>query len=241
MVREQELQQGKFMGVVRYYKDGALEREYRVNERGNRDGVAREWARAEAGGKSVLVREETLRDGATSASPAAGTRPASCAGSSFYGDGEREQASAEFTAARPARRAALRAPSRPSAATSTTARPAASPAVASNVTLYSGKGVAKGAGLATSAASGERARRSGKAARSRELSEVERRPAASSARSPPTAPSGASSSGRRFPASGRAGSPCSTRSSTRAASWCASAAGGPPSAAPSCSSRRPGT
>ena len=49
VVREQELQQGKFMGVVRYYKDGALEREYRVNERGNRDGVLREWARPEAG------------------------------------------------------------------------------------------------------------------------------------------------------------------------------------------------
>jgi hypothetical protein len=55
VLREQELQQGKFMGVVRYYKDGALEREYRVNEKGNRDGLAREWARAEPGAKPVLV------------------------------------------------------------------------------------------------------------------------------------------------------------------------------------------
>jgi len=65
VLREQELQQGKFMGLVRYYKDGALEKEFRVNERGNRDGLAREWARAEPGAKPVLVREETLRDSRT--------------------------------------------------------------------------------------------------------------------------------------------------------------------------------
>jgi hypothetical protein len=63
VVREQELQQGRFMGLVRYYKDGVLEREHRVNEKGNRDGLAREWARAESGARPVLVREETLRDG----------------------------------------------------------------------------------------------------------------------------------------------------------------------------------
>ena len=33
VVREQELQNGVFMGVVRYFKDGALEREYSVNEK----------------------------------------------------------------------------------------------------------------------------------------------------------------------------------------------------------------
>jgi antitoxin component YwqK of YwqJK toxin-antitoxin module len=44
MVREQELQGGKFMGLVRYYKDGKLQRDYSVNERGNQHGRAREFA-----------------------------------------------------------------------------------------------------------------------------------------------------------------------------------------------------
>ncbi|MBK7532099.1 MAG: hypothetical protein IPI47_16285, partial [Piscinibacter sp.] len=34
--REQELKDGKFVGVVRFYKNGVLERDYSVNERGNR-------------------------------------------------------------------------------------------------------------------------------------------------------------------------------------------------------------
>ena len=61
VVREQELQRGVFMGVVRYFRDGQLEKAYRVNERGNRDGVAREYARGNAGAKPALVREETYR------------------------------------------------------------------------------------------------------------------------------------------------------------------------------------
>ena len=40
--REQELQNGKFMGLVRFYRDGVLEKESRVNERGNREGLARD-------------------------------------------------------------------------------------------------------------------------------------------------------------------------------------------------------
>ena len=41
VVREQELKNGVFMGIVRYFKEGVLEREYSVNEKGNREGVAR--------------------------------------------------------------------------------------------------------------------------------------------------------------------------------------------------------
>jgi len=44
MMREQELQGGKYMGLVRYYKDGKLQRDYSVNERGNQHGRAREFA-----------------------------------------------------------------------------------------------------------------------------------------------------------------------------------------------------
>jgi len=142
VVREQELQQGKFMGLVRYYKDDALEREFRVNERGNRDGLLREWARPEGGGKSVLVREETLRDGrnfgiARSWYPTGQLRRVAT-----YGDGEREQASAEFTPQ--GQLADLRCGDKPALGSDFDDRAACGFAGgASNVTLYSGKGVAK--------------------------------------------------------------------------------------------------
>ena len=42
--REQELRDGKFLGAVRFYRNGVLEREHRVNERGNRESLAREYA-----------------------------------------------------------------------------------------------------------------------------------------------------------------------------------------------------
>lgn len=58
LVREQELKNGAYLGIVRYYDDkGELKREHSVNARGNRDGVAREFD-----GKR-LVLEETMRDG----------------------------------------------------------------------------------------------------------------------------------------------------------------------------------
>ncbi|MFT3956509.1 MAG: hypothetical protein QM722_19635 [Piscinibacter sp.] len=62
--REQELRDGKFMGLVRFYRNGVLEQEHSVNERGNRDGVARTYA-ATAGAKNPLLREETMRNGTT--------------------------------------------------------------------------------------------------------------------------------------------------------------------------------
>ena len=64
VVREQELKNGMFMGIVRYFKEGVLEREYSVNEKGNREGIAREYA-ATRGPTNQLLREETLRDGTT--------------------------------------------------------------------------------------------------------------------------------------------------------------------------------
>ncbi len=58
LVREQELQGGKFMGLVRYYKDGKLQRDYSVNERGNQHGRAREFA---PGGQ--VLRDSTYDNG----------------------------------------------------------------------------------------------------------------------------------------------------------------------------------
>jgi antitoxin component YwqK of YwqJK toxin-antitoxin module len=59
LMREQELQGGKFMGVVRYYREGKLQRDYSVNERGNQHGRAREFA---PGGGQVL-RDSTYDNG----------------------------------------------------------------------------------------------------------------------------------------------------------------------------------
>ena len=44
LVREQELRAGVFVGLVRYYKDGVLFKEYSVNEAGNTHGKLREFA-----------------------------------------------------------------------------------------------------------------------------------------------------------------------------------------------------
>jgi antitoxin component YwqK of YwqJK toxin-antitoxin module len=43
MMREEALQNGKFMGLVRQFEDGKLKSEYSVNERGNRHGRTREF------------------------------------------------------------------------------------------------------------------------------------------------------------------------------------------------------
>ena len=142
VMREQELQQGKFMGLVRYYKDGALEREFRLNERGNRDGVLREWARPEAGAKSVLVREETLRDGANSGIARSWYPTGQLRRVAFYGDREREQASAEFTPQ--GQLSDLLCGTKPALGSDFDDRAACGFAGGpSNVTLYSAKGAAK--------------------------------------------------------------------------------------------------
>ncbi len=61
VVREQELRAGRFEGLVRYYKDGKLQREFSVNDKGNREGRAREFA---PDGTTVVL-DETLRNGST--------------------------------------------------------------------------------------------------------------------------------------------------------------------------------
>ena len=142
VIREQELQGGVFMGAVRYFRDGQLEKEHRVNERGNRDGVAREYARGEAGAKPVLVREETYRDGRTVGLSRSWYPSGQLRRVSFHGDDDREQASAEFAAdgklyeLRCAPRAVL-------GADADDARWCGHAGGASNVVLYNGKGVAK--------------------------------------------------------------------------------------------------
>jgi antitoxin component YwqK of YwqJK toxin-antitoxin module len=90
--REQELKDGNFMGLVRFYRQGQLEQEHRVNERGNRDGLSREFY---PNGK--VKSEETYENGSTvglrrTFSPEGALRRAS-----FHAPQASEVASAEFT------------------------------------------------------------------------------------------------------------------------------------------------
>lgn len=56
--REQELVAGKYIGLERFYEKGELQREFRINARGNREGRALTFA---PGGK--IIADEFLQDG----------------------------------------------------------------------------------------------------------------------------------------------------------------------------------
>lgn len=93
--REQELRDGRFIGLVRFYRNGVLEQEHSVNERGNRDGLARVYA-ATAGTRNPLLREETMRNGTTVGLARSWHAGGALRRASFHGDDGREQAVAEF-------------------------------------------------------------------------------------------------------------------------------------------------
>jgi antitoxin component YwqK of YwqJK toxin-antitoxin module len=96
LVREQELRNGVFMGLVRHYRGGILQQEYQVNERGNRDGVSREFA-ATAADPNPLLMEETLRNGSTVGAARRWHPNGQLKRVSFHGEDGREQAVAAFT------------------------------------------------------------------------------------------------------------------------------------------------
>lgn len=90
--REQELKAGVFMGLVRFYEKGKLAREHSVNEKGNMDGRAREFAP-----NGQVIREATYRNGsaiglARTFYPGGQPRRAS-----FHEEPGGERASAEWT------------------------------------------------------------------------------------------------------------------------------------------------
>ena len=97
VVREQELQNGVFMGLVRYYQDSVLEREYSVNGKGNREGRSREFA-ATAGGSNPVLREETLRNSTTIGIARTWHASGQLKRVTFHNDEGRSEAVAEFTA-----------------------------------------------------------------------------------------------------------------------------------------------
>ncbi len=138
--REQQLQRGVFMGSARWYKDGILEREHSVNERGNRDGLAREYA-ASQGPRNPLLREETYRDGQSVGLARSWYPEGPLRRVSFHGDDGREQAVAEFQ--RDGRLADLRCGPRPLLAPAADDAAWCGHAGPATVTLYGASGAAK--------------------------------------------------------------------------------------------------
>lgn len=91
--REQELRNGVFMGVVRHYDKGRLSREHSVNEKGNQQGVAREFAPS-----GQLLREANYDNGSVQGLARSFHPDGQLRRVSFHADSHRERASAEFTA-----------------------------------------------------------------------------------------------------------------------------------------------
>lgn len=91
LVREQELQNGHFVGSVRYYSHGRLSREQTLNERGNLNGRSREF-----GPLGQLLREGTYENGALVGLARSFHPDGRLQRASFY-TAEGEAAYAEFT------------------------------------------------------------------------------------------------------------------------------------------------
>jgi antitoxin component YwqK of YwqJK toxin-antitoxin module len=92
LVREQELRAGNFIGLVRYYnRDGKPEREFRVNEKGNREGLAHEFFP-----DGRLAREANYRNGSVVGSSCSWHPNGSLKRASAFGEDGRETAFAEF-------------------------------------------------------------------------------------------------------------------------------------------------
>jgi hypothetical protein len=90
--REQQLQNGVFMGLVRFYRSGVLQQEHSTNAQGNRHGRAREFA------PDGTVLSDTVYDNGSQRGLARAFHPnGQLRRATWYGDDGREQAVAEFT------------------------------------------------------------------------------------------------------------------------------------------------
>ena len=90
--REQELKNGVFMGLVRFYDKGQLIKEHSVNERGNMDGRAREF-HAPSG---TVIREATYSNGREVGLVRLFHTSGALSYAAFHEDPGGERASAEF-------------------------------------------------------------------------------------------------------------------------------------------------
>jgi antitoxin component YwqK of YwqJK toxin-antitoxin module len=91
--REQELRNGVFMGLVRFYEKGQLAKEYSVNEKGNQQGLAREFSPT-----GQVLRESTQDNGRTVGLARSFHPDGTLRRAAFHAPNGQEQAEAEFTA-----------------------------------------------------------------------------------------------------------------------------------------------
>lgn len=93
VVREEELRNGESVGLVRHYRDGWVEKEYTRNDKGNQDGVYREF---HPGGRQ-LAREESTVNGRLTGLGRAWHASGVLRRAAAYGDDGSSLAYAEFT------------------------------------------------------------------------------------------------------------------------------------------------
>ncbi|MBI1771685.1 MAG: hypothetical protein HYR68_04965 [Burkholderiales bacterium] len=92
LVREQELRAGVYIGLVRYYKDGVLTKEYNVNERGNTHGRSREFAP-----NGQVLREENNENGSARGLVREWYPTGAVKRIAFIGDNPKEKAAVKYT------------------------------------------------------------------------------------------------------------------------------------------------
>lgn len=92
LVREQQIQSGTFMGLVRFYEGGKLVKEHSVNARGNMEGRAREFS---PGGQ--VLRDATYEDGHEMGLVRSFYPGGSLRRVTYFADAAGERASVEFT------------------------------------------------------------------------------------------------------------------------------------------------
>ena len=92
LVREQQVQSGTFMGLVRVYEDGKLAKEHSLNARGNIEGRAREFSPS-----GQVLRDATYEDGREMGLVRVFYPEGSLRRVTFFADAAGERASVEFT------------------------------------------------------------------------------------------------------------------------------------------------
>jgi antitoxin component YwqK of YwqJK toxin-antitoxin module len=92
VTREQELRNGKFMGVRRNYRNGKMVLEVNVNDKGNRDGRVREFSET-----GQVLRDETFSNGRTTGVGVSYYANGQIKRATSFNDQGREQAYAEYS------------------------------------------------------------------------------------------------------------------------------------------------
>lgn len=92
LLREQELQNGRLVGLMRYYQSGKLEREHSVNAQGNKHGRARVFAPT-----GQVLRDESYDNGSTVGLALGFHHNGRLARATFHEGAQGQGPSAEFT------------------------------------------------------------------------------------------------------------------------------------------------